>query len=184
MSSELLKDSKVRNFIKKLVVVDVSLRHPMSSKEIYDDKLYKIMLKMIEIDQMKLISRSEVIKEIKTIEPNEHVINFLLLNLVKDKGSDTFVFSNISLENIKTGWPALKSNWDDLKKKSFEPWQGETLFMRGENSDYIKDSDISEIKKFFINSEVKTVSNSGHWPHFDNQIEFLKILKEFLFKTE
>ena len=55
-----------------------------------------------------------------------------------------------------------------------------TLFIRGERSNYITDSDIAEIKKIFPNSEVKTIAGAGHWVHADKPEEFTKVVLEFI----
>jgi pimeloyl-ACP methyl ester carboxylesterase len=56
-----------------------------------------------------------------------------------------------------------------------------TLFIRGENSSYILDTDLPEIKKQFPNFKLATIPNVGHWLHaenpklfFDETITFLK----------
>lgn len=174
--SSVLTDSKLRNFVKKLIIVDVSLRHPKRDQKF--DHLYKLMVKMQEINGMKLGNKDEVINELKSIEDNDHVINFLLLNLVKTK--DNFTFDNLSLKHLQESWISLKSQWDSLKTNNFKPWEGETLFLKGEYSEYIKLADEEEIMRFFPNSKIETISKSGHWPHFDNQVEFINKLISFL----
>ncbi len=54
-----------------------------------------------------------------------------------------------------------------------------TLFIRGNKSNYILESDSDFIKNIFPNAEIKSI-NSGHWVHAENPVEFLKILNSFL----
>ena len=41
---------------------------------------------------------------------------------------------------------------------------GKTLFIKGENSNYINVSHHPRIKNFFPNFNLKKITNSGHWP--------------------
>lgn len=158
----------MRTCIKKLIIVDVSLRNPSN------DVLYKLMTRMIEINSMKLNNRSEVIQALQEVEKDQNVINFLLLNLVKSK--DTFTFKNLNIEEITAAWPILKKTW----KRNFLPWDGLTLFLKGENSDYINKSDEVEITKYFPNSEIEIIEKSGHWPHIENPTDFTNKLLKFI----
>jgi len=179
MSSVLKENSVLRDVVKKLVIVDVSLRHPSADKPLETDHLYKLMKKMIKINNLKLGKRLDVIEELRKVENKENVINFLLLNLTKV--DDIFTFGNLELPYLEEAWKVLKFQWNEIKKTSFVPWEGETLFLKGELSDlYIKESDFEEILKFFPNSKIEIIEKSGHWPHFDNQNEFINKLIKFL----
>ena len=180
MSSVLRReDSGLRDAVKKLIVVDVSLRHASADKTAENDHLYQLMHKMLEINALKLDKRTLVINKLREVEKDENVINFLLLNLVRL--GEYFNFENLDLDEIEGAWLTLKSQWNEMKKTTFVPWEGETLFLKGELSDYIRESDdFEEIKKFFPNSKIETIKKSGHWPHFDNQTEFIDKLIKFL----
>ena len=55
-----------------------------------------------------------------------------------------------------------------------------TLFIRGENSNYIRENDFTLIKKIFTDSEIKTVKNAGHWVHTENPEKTYEYLRDFL----
>ena len=55
-----------------------------------------------------------------------------------------------------------------------------TLFLRGDKSDYILDSDFETIYHHFPDAEIVTVSNAGHWLHAENPKEFLEKTMVFL----
>ena len=42
-------------------------------------------------------------------------------------------------------------------------YQGETLFLKGERSNYIEEDDIVKVKKQFVNSTFREISEAGHW---------------------
>lgn len=175
MNSVLTSSSILGDAIKKLIVVDVSLRHPSGHlKDQKDDKIFNLMNTMIEINEMKSFDRSLVIEKLREIEHDSNVINFLLLNLVKQ--ANGYAFDNLSLEYLRQSWLMLRRTW----KEYFVPWIGETLFLKGERSDYLREDDEAEIKRLFPDSRIETVSKSGHWPHFDNQNEFINKVVSFL----
>ena len=175
MSSVLTSESVLRSAVKKLIIVDISMRHPCANGPVQgNDKIYELMRKMLKINEAKTFIRSEVIAKLREVESDVNVINFLLLNLVKtDNG---YAFSNLDVNNLILAHSMLKRTW----KADFVPWNGETLFVKGENSDYVRSDDETEIKKFFPNSRIEIVSKSGHWPHFDNQNEFINKVAAFL----
>ncbi len=47
-----------------------------------------------------------------------------------------------------------------------------TLFLKGENSRYIKDEDLPLIKKHFPEANMEVVPNAGHWLHAENAKDF------------
>lgn len=59
-------------------------------------------------------------------------------------------------------------------------FEGLTLFLRGNRSNYIEDEDFDMIKAIFPNSEIKDIANSGHWLHAENPKDFLAETLAFL----
>lgn len=59
-------------------------------------------------------------------------------------------------------------------------FNGLTLFLRGDKSNYIKDADFDLIKSHFPHAEIKEIKNSGHWLHAENPKDFLAETLEFL----
>lgn len=43
-----------------------------------------------------------------------------------------------------------------------------TLFIKGQNSNYVFDEGIEQLSEFFANFEIKTIPNAGHWLHSEN----------------
>ena len=65
--------------------------------------------------------------------------------------------------------------------KNVSPFAKPTLFIRGELSNYIVDSDYPNIEETFTNSSILTIENSGHWVHAENPSKFLSI--KYLFQS-
>jgi pimeloyl-ACP methyl ester carboxylesterase len=55
-----------------------------------------------------------------------------------------------------------------------------TLFIRGENSDYILDEDWAAIQTQFLNSELQTIEKAGHWLHAEQPQAFYQVVTHFL----
>jgi len=55
-----------------------------------------------------------------------------------------------------------------------------TLFIRGEKSDYINNSDISIIRNNFPDAEFVTIPGAGHWLHAEKPNEFLNEIIRFI----
>jgi len=60
------------------------------------------------------------------------------------------------------------------------PFVNDVLFIRGEKSNYIKDSDLDEIYEYFPNADLVTIPNAGHWVHAENPTQFVDALEDFL----
>ena len=54
------------------------------------------------------------------------------------------------------------------------------LFIKGEKSEYITDTDVSDIGKRFPNFSLKTIAGAGHWVHAEKPDEFVKEVLEFI----
>ena len=54
------------------------------------------------------------------------------------------------------------------------------LFLKGENSDYIREDDLGLIEECFPVSELVQISNAGHWLHAENQKDFVHEVLTFL----
>jgi len=55
-----------------------------------------------------------------------------------------------------------------------------TLFIKGQKSSYILDSDIAELKKTFSNFSIIEISDAGHWVHAENPSHFVTSVKDWI----
>ncbi|MEN8185897.1 MAG: alpha/beta fold hydrolase [Bacteroidota bacterium] len=114
-------------------------------------------------------------------------IDDILKNYINDPGIRQFLLKNVYRKN-KTDF-AYRFNLDSLIENveevgvglpNFTEFDGETLFLKGENSNYITKEDETLIKTHFPNSEIVEISNAGHWLHSENQIDFYNEIMKFL----
>lgn len=110
-----------------------------------------------------------------------------LIEKIPDWGWRQFILSNLVRNNDKTfSWqvnlPVLKQCLPKLLMSSISPeesFKGPALFVRGEKSDYIDDSDYPSIQKSFPRSIILKLPNAGHNLHIDNQGALVEVLRKF-----
>jgi len=60
------------------------------------------------------------------------------------------------------------------------PYQGPSLFLKGENSAYIQTKHQPIISQLFPNSEIRIIGGVGHWLHAEKPDEFNTNVSEFI----
>ena len=152
-------------YLEKLIVADIGLKtYPMHHEE--------ILKGLNSIDLEKTISRSHAQEVIKDHISNLGIQQFLLKNLYWiEKGKLAW---RMNLKQIEINIEEI------LKEINIENSKLNTLFLRGEMSNYILKEDFQDIKSVFPNGEIKTIKNVGHWLHAENPNEFYKLVYEFI----
>lgn len=150
----------------KLVVVDIAPRsYPLHHQHILDA--------MSAVDLTSATSRSEVEEQMKPFLPDRGVRQFLMKNLKReDNNSFSWKLNLASIrDNIKNVGVAVEPAASVEKP---------ALFVRGENSDYIRTEDELLIKEIFPQASVVTIKNAGHWVHAEQPEALYQTLKKFL----
>lgn len=152
--------------INKLIVVDISPKaYPPHHQGIIK------ALETVDFDVVK--SRGEVEEVLGQYIPQKSVVSFLTKNLywTKDKKLDW-----------KFNLHALTKNYNQFVGNAikFGVFEGETLFIAGEKSNYILPQDYFLMKQQFPNYKLVTISNAGHWVHAENPTDLANAIKEFL----
>ncbi|WP_152285605.1 alpha/beta fold hydrolase [Flavicella marina] len=152
--------------VEKLIIADIAPKN-------YPPHHHQILEALNAVDFSKITLRTQVDDVLKEYIDEEGVRQFLLKNVYREtKETLAFRFNLESLteNNHEIGEPL----------PSFTEYNGPTLFLKGENSGYISDDDTGLIQAHFSNSDIKTISNAGHWLHAENPVEFLAEMKHFL----
>ncbi|RIA10809.1 pimeloyl-ACP methyl ester carboxylesterase [Flavobacteriaceae bacterium MAR_2010_72] len=111
----------------------------------------------------------------------------ILGQYVSDFGTRQFLLKNLYWK--EKGQLALRMNLEVLKEQVSEVGEAlpshlsfnkETLFLRGDRSEYIALSDESQIKSQFPNAKLVTISNAGHWLHAENPSDFFDEVMAFI----
>ena len=148
--------------IKKMIVVDMG---PKKYASHHDSILAG--LNAIDVDVVK--SRKEADAILSEYVPQPGVKQFLLKNLYWEVPGEQLAWRiNIPVLSDK-----INSILDSIQLETDET---ETLFIRGEKSNYILDSDFENIKKLYPNSEIKTIYDAGHWVHAEKPAEFYEMV--------
>lgn len=156
-----------------LCIIDIS--PIIYSKEEFKDVYSSIdVLKSINY-QLPLIKSYISLKElINSNIADPRLAQFILSNIREtEKGifSWTFNFKPIvdHLDHI--------SNFD---VDGLNEYKGPVLFLKGQNSNYLKDHHISTIKKLFPNFHIQEIKKAGHWVHFDNPVDSTQSYSKFI----
>lgn len=110
-----------------------------------------------------------------------------LSNYVSDAGTRQFLLKNIyrispSVLGLRINLKVLKTNVSEVGEAlpSNLNFQKDTLFLRGDKSEYISTQDEVLITNQFPRATLKTISNAGHWLHAENPVEFFDRVCAFI----
>lgn len=154
------------DLVSKLIIVDIAPRfYPIHHEKILEG------LSALNFDTIK--SRGEADK--------------ILANYVTEASTRQFLLKNLYW--IEKGKLALRMNLDALKENVGEVGEAlpihakfnrETLFLRGDRSEYIALPDEAIIKRHFPAAQIITISKSGHWLHAENPKDFYQAVVQFV----
>ncbi|WP_394975391.1 alpha/beta fold hydrolase [uncultured Croceitalea sp.] len=152
--------------VTKLIVADISPKYyPPHHNEIIDG--------LKSLDFNKISSRGEADKKLSEHLSDFGIRQFLLKNLYwVEKGKLGFRFNLDVLQN------KMEEIGENIS--STASFSGETLFLRGDRSEYILQNDFDIIKRHFPSADIETISNAGHWLHAENPNEFFFNTLKFL----
>lgn len=152
--------------VAKLFVVDIAPRP-------YSPRHGKTLSAMLALDLAKFQTRRQVQEALAPAVPDLAVRQFLLKNLEADSAGT--LRWRIGLRQIFLNYDSLRQPVD-----SALPFDRPTLFIRGEHSDFLTESDFPSIQKLFPQARLETVPHAGHWVHADNPVVFLQKVRDFL----
>ena len=158
--------TKYPELVSKLIVADISPRfYPVHHEAILNG------LDALNFDEIK--SRGQADK--------------VLSDYVSDFGTRQFLLKNLYWK--EKGRLALRINIDVLKEEvaevgeplpSYAAFEGDTLFLRGDRSEYIGVDDEPIIKRHFPKAKLMTISDAGHWLHAENPKDFFDAVMQFV----
>lgn len=152
--------------VKKLIVADIAPKFYPTHHDL-------ILEGLDAVDFTKQKTRKEVEEVLKNYISDYGIRQFLLKN-VYWKTKDTLGF--------RFNLPVLLENIDEIGTPlpPLAVFEGETLFLKGENSSYITDDDKILIIAHFPKATIVTVKNAGHWLHAENPDDFYDYVVRFL----
>lgn len=153
----------------KLIIVDIAPR-------LYDLEHYVIADGLAAIPVAELTSRNEA--------------DTILNEYVSDSGTRQFLLKNLQRNpdggfswkmNLKVIREKLSNVGSDLIHEG--TFSNPVLFVRGNRSSYILDTDIPRIREFFPKAEIETME-TGHWVQAEKPQEFAEVVSDWLSRTD
>ena len=146
------------NLVKKLIVADIAPKYYPPHHQPIVNALNKINLETLD-------SRKAVDEQLSLYLADMGIRQFLLKNLYwTGKGKLGFRFN---LEVLSTKMEEIGENINPS-----DSYDGPSLFLRGEQSEYVSSMELPEIRRHFPNAQLETVENAGHWLHAENPKQF------------
>ncbi len=158
--------AKYPELVSKLLVADISPRY-------YPVHHDAILEGLSHLDFTEITSRGEADKALSNYVHEIGTRMFLLKNLYwAEKGQ----------LGLRINLPILKENVSEVGEALpiHATFKKDTLFLRGDRSEYIGESDEAIIHRHFPNSEIITIANAGHWLHAENPEDFYKTVISFV----
>lgn len=152
--------------VDKLVVADIS-------PKMYPPHHHDILDALNSIDFTIQNSRKLIDEKLATLIPEIGVRQFLMKSVYRKTKTELafrFNLSSLTENNNEVG----------VALPSFTIFEGETLFLKGENSGYISSNEAPIIEAHFPNSTIKKIANAGHWLHAENPKGFYNEVISFL----
>lgn len=151
--------------IRSLVVVDMAPRdYPLYHRDLLDA--------LLDQNLSGITSRREMELNLTARVPDPRVRLFIMQNLVRD--GDQYRW-RVNLSAIAAHLKAL-AGFPDFTGI----FPGPCLFLRGDQSDFITDTDLPVIRRWFPRARISAVAGAGHWVHVDRPKAFQKVLQGFL----
>ncbi len=151
--------------VKKLIIADIA---PVT----YPPRHDAIFAGLNCVDLVRHTDRKQAETAMKQHIAEAGVRQFLLRSFVLDDGVPQWRF-NLSL--LQRDYPLLS---EGLSHDT--PFIGPTLFIKGENSDYITAKHRDKIHQLFPHAKARIIENTGHWLHAEKPDVFNRIAAQFL----
>ncbi len=153
-------------YVRRLVVVDIAPR-------MYAPRHNQILEAMVSLDLAHFTDRKQIEKALEPQIP-ELALRRFLIKSVAHLPNGGFAWK-LNLEGINTQYDKLNA-----ELTSDRPFEKPTLFVRGEKSDYIGESDEVLIRRLFPAAKFRTIEGAGHWVHADAPEVFVDMVLDFL----
>jgi esterase len=156
--------------VQKLVVVDISPR-AYNTRSVHED----IIAAMQSVNFDEVDYRQDVDEKLKVHVKSQRIRWFILKNLHR-------------LNRGRLAWriniDAIAANMENIAAGMVYEgaYPGPVMFVRGSESDYIKEEDEELILKYFPNATIETIEGAAHWIHADAPDELCDLLSSFFGK--
>ena len=154
------------DMVEKLIIVDITPgENPRRHETVFAG------LQSLKLDEIS--SRSEADLALQETVTDFGVRQFLLKNLGRDKNGGY---------RWKMNLPAILANYNNILAAIEHDitFDGDVLFIKGAQSDYVNPENEPLIKGLFPEADVETIADAGHWVHADQPATLLQLVRDFL----
>lgn len=151
--------------VRALVVVDIA---PVD----YPARHGAVFAALRAVSEARCASRQDAAGVLEARLEEEGVAQFLLMSLARMDGRMDWRFDRAGLERA---YPALIA-----APAGGREYRGPTLFIKGERSDYIEQSQRERILALFPAATLRVVAGAGHWLHAEKPTLFNALVGRFL----
>jgi pimeloyl-ACP methyl ester carboxylesterase len=154
------------DMVEKLIVVDIA-------PKIYTGSHFEIFKALLSLDLAHTSDRAIAEAHLYQFEKDPGVVQFLMKNLSRKKEGGF---------EWKMNLPVIYQHYADIlaNVSGDHPFEHPTLFIRGELSGHVKDSDLPDIQRLFPAVVLETIPQAGHWVHADQPAALLERVRAFL----
>ncbi len=145
------------SLVAKLIIADIA-------PKVYPAHHQYILKALDVVNFSEIKSRKNIETVLKQYIKELGVIQFLLKNVYRTDKGYAYRFN----------LPVLKQKYNEVVKtfKTNKQFNKPVLFLKGENSAYIEDSDLMLMQKNFKLAEIQGIKNAGHWLHAEQSDKF------------
>ncbi|MFW1677503.1 alpha/beta fold hydrolase [Pontibacter sp. JAM-7] len=153
------------DYVNKLIVVDIApVRYPRQHDNVFAG--------LRSLDLASLTSRTDADNQLAAEISEVSVRAFLLTNLYRTTRGGFGWRMNLE---------GLYQAYDEIADAPHgEPFAGQTLFIKGGNSDYLDEAYRPTVLSHFPQAKYQIMGKTGHWPHAEQPNEFCRLVKRFL----
>jgi esterase len=157
--------------IKKLVILDSALRSYAESPQTAVHQ--HIIESLIKLDIFNATNRADIETQLSNAIPQAAIRQFLLKNLKRrNNGQFYWGFNLLALmDNLPRLLEEIKTYGDK--------YTGPVMVISGENSGYINDQDVLDLKNVFPSLRFEKLP-AGHWIHTEQPERLMELLLSFL----
>ena len=160
----MLMEAKINDYAER-GIVPYSLRHFMITQ--------RILAGLSTLNLEEVSSRKAAAEHLKNFIPEAGTRQFLLKNLYWVSEGKLGLRINVAV--LKNAAEAIGAAIQSQKQ-----YHQPTLFLYGENSNYINPMTDTEILKYFPKAEIIEIKGAGHWLHAEKPLLFFKTLTQWL----
>jgi len=136
------------------------------------DEIFRVLM---QTDVSNTSSRAPIEAQMSETIHSPAIVQFLMKSLARNSSGTPGFHWRFNI-------PVLYDNYADIINplSILETYSGPTLFIRGGQSKYILDEDMTQILSLFPDAQLVTIPEAGHWLHADQPEAVIAAIRTFI----